>query len=281
MIRNYNGQVDRTLIRGLKKVCNVSAENEKNLFEALKKDGKVSFYENLDFFGLPDEMSKKVTLRTEKSIKKYLKEDVEKRVDTYLKAHKHEEDYLLSALVEYIKENSKFPERDVMKQIEKAAEAKRIAELPTSNECIKKEITKQDIALEILELAEEIMEYNKENNPDAIFTPVEPYHARMSIDSDEFSGMITQEIYYGTGDVRDYGCELRINDNRGIGVIHISYRHDYLPIIRLGKGLRENIDIKLTESLIIIHKGFVEMAKKIDFEFESEIDYQKFSSKKE
>ena len=57
--RNYNGTVNHRVMRDLRKLCDVNAENEKELFEAFRKKGEVSVYENLDpFTGSPDERIK-------------------------------------------------------------------------------------------------------------------------------------------------------------------------------------------------------------------------------
>lgn len=278
MIRNYNGKVNRAVIRDLRKLTHVNAENERNLFEVFDEKGEVSVYENLDFFGFPDEMSTVVTLKTEAEVKEYLKKDFIKRVDGYLERKKHDEDYFLSALIEFVKANGRFPERDGMRQMEKDAEAKRIAGLPTSNECDKKEITIQDIALEILELAEEIMESRRENNPKDITTPVEPYPERLWIETNEFQGSILYAKYYGYKDFRDYSCAIRFKGYRDVETIKIDYCSDGTPIVTTKNFMDEKLDVSVTEYLITIHKGFVEMAKETEFEFESEIDYQKFAS---
>lgn len=278
MIRNYNGKVNRALIRDLRKLCGVNAENERNLFEVFDKNGEVSVYENLDFFGCPDEMSTVVTLKTETEVKKYLKKDFAKRVDGYLSHKEPDKDFFLNALIEFVKANARFPERDAMRQMEKDAESKRVAELHTSNECVKKEITIQDIALEILELAEEIMESRRENNPKDIDTPVEPYPERLWIETDEFQGSILYAKYYGYKDFRDYSCAIRFKGYRDVKTITIGYCSDGTPVIRAEDFFEKKLDVSITEYLIIIHKSIVEMAKKTDFEFESEIDYQKFSS---
>lgn len=278
MIRNYNGKVNRAVIRDLRKLTHVNAENERNLFEVFDEKGEVSVYENLDFFGFPDEMSTVVTLKTEAEVKEYLKKDFAKRVDGYLSHKEPDKDFLLSALIEFVKENARFPERDAMRQMEKDAEAKRIAELPTSNECVKKEITIQDIALEILELAEEILEFRRENEPKSVFTPVEPYPERSWVETDEFEGNILHQKYYGWKDFRDYSCAIRIKGYRDVETIMIEYCSDGTPVITPKNFMDKELDVSVTEYLITIHKGIVEMAKKTELEFESEIDYQKLSA---
>lgn len=113
MIRNYNGNVNRAVMRDLRRLCDVNAENERNLFEAFAQKGGVSVYENLDpFTGCPDEMSNVVTMKSEAEIEEYLKKDFLKRIEGYLAYRKPAEDYLLSALIEFVKENGRFPEKD-------------------------------------------------------------------------------------------------------------------------------------------------------------------------
>jgi len=166
MIRNYNGNINRAVVRDLRRLCDVNAENERNLFEAFDQKGEVSVYENLDpFTRCSDEMSNVVTMKSEAEIQEYLKKDLLERLERCLGYKKTAEDYLLCALIEFIKTNGRFPEKDEMRQLEKNAEAKRIAELPSDVVTVPKEITEQDMAKEILELAEEIMEARRENNP--------------------------------------------------------------------------------------------------------------------
>ena len=278
MIRNYNGKVNRAVIRDLRKLTHVNPENERNLFEVFDEKGEVSVYENLDFFGFPDEMSTVVTLKTEAEVKEYLKKDFAKRVDGYLSHKELDKDFFLSALIEFVKENVRFPERDAMRQMEKDAESKRIAELPTSNECVKKEITIQDIALEILELAEKILEFRRENEPKSVFTPVEPYPERSWVETEEFEGNILHQKYYGWKDFRDYSCAIRIKGYRDVETITIEYCSDGTAVITPKNFMDEELEVSVTEYLITIHKGIVEMAKKTELEFESEIGYQKLSA---
>jgi len=272
MIRNYNGKVNRTVIRDLRKLCGVNAENERNLFEVFDKNGEVSVYENLDFIGMPDEFSTVVTLKTETEVREYLKKDFEKRMEGYLSHRKPDDDFLLSALVEFVKANTRFPERDEMRQLEKEAETKRIAEFSTSDEPVKKEVTIQDIALEILELAEEIMEFYREHEPQSIRTPDEPYPERFWIETDEFQGNIVHQGYYGYEDSRDYSCAIEFKGNRDVERITIGYWSDATPTIRAWNWRGKELDVSVTEYLITIHKAIVEMAKKTGLEFESEID---------
>lgn len=279
MIRNYNGNVNRSVMRDLRKLCDVNAENERILFDAFDQKGEVSVYENLDpFTGCPDEMSDVVTMTSEEEIKEYLKKDFIGRVEGYLNHRKPAEDYLLSALIEFIKENGRFPERDGMRQLEKNAEEKRIAELPSDAITARKEITEQDMAREILELAEEIMESRRENNPDDIVVRVEPYPESYWIDTEEFQGNILHERYYGSKDFHDYSCAIRIKGYHDVETISIYYCHGGGdPALVTAKDFCDDeIDVPVTNYLITIHKSMVEMAKAEGIEFTSEIDYDKF-----
>lgn len=281
MIRDYNGNVNRAVIRDLRRLCDVNAENERNLFEAFAQKGEVSVYENLDpFTGCPDEMSDVVTMKSETEIKEYLKKDFLKRVEGYLDYKKPAEDYLLSALIEFIKENGKFPEKDVMRQLEKNAEEKRIAELPSDAVTAPKEMTEQDMAREILELAEEIMESRRENNPDDIVVRVEPYPESYWIETDDFKGNILHQRYYGSNDFHDYSCSIRIKGYHDVETISIGYSYGCGdPAYATPKDFcGEEIDVPVTAYLITIHKSIVEMAKAEGIEFTSEIDYNKFQA---
>lgn len=279
MIRNYNGNVNRAVVRDLRKLCDVNAENERNLFEVFDQKGEVSVYENLDpFTGCPDEMSDVVTMKSETEIKEYLKKDFIGRVEGYLKYKKPAEDYMLSALIGFIKENGRFPEKDGMRQLEKEAEAKRIAELPSNAVTVSKEITEQDMAREILELAEEIMESRRENNPDDIVVRVEPYPESYWIETEEFQGNILHERYYGSKDFHDYRCAIGIKGYHDVDTIKIGYYYSNSNEVYVTAEdfLEKEPDVPVTDYLITIHKSMVEMAKAEGIEFTSEIDYDKF-----
>lgn len=275
MIKNYNGNVNHAVLRDLREMCDVNAENERSLFEAFNQYGKVSVYENLDpFLGCPDEMSTVVTMKSKAEVKEYLKKDFLGRVEGYLDNKKPAEDYLLSALVEFVKDNGKFPEKDVMSQLEKEAEKKRIAELPSDMANVPKEITEQDIAKEILELAEEIIEARWITKPDDIFHHDEPYD-ELTISDDNVELVITWKRYFGYGDSRDYSCLAYCRDEVDIENILFLYQYDGTADIEVKGWSRNDIDIS-TNTLLSIHKFIVEMAKKEGIEFTSEIDYSKF-----
>ena len=215
MIRNYNGNINRAVMRDLRKLCDVNAENERNLFGAFNQNGEVSVYENLDpFLGCPDEMSTVVTMKSEAEVKEYLKKDFIGRVEGYLDYKKPAEDHLLSALVEFVKSNGKFPEKDEMCQLEKEAEEKRIAELPNGTENAPEDITEQDVTREILELAEEIIEARRITKPEDIFVHVEPYDDELTISDDNVHMVIIWKRYYGCGDSRDYSCSVYFREDR-------------------------------------------------------------------
>lgn len=279
MLRNYNGNVNRVVLRDLKKLCGVNAENENILFEAFDENGEVSVYENLDpFTGCPDEMSTTVTLKSETEIKEYLKKDFIGRVEGYLSHKKPTEDYLLSSLIEFIKAKCEFPEKDVMRQLEKDAEAKRIAELSLNITSTQKDITEQDVAKEILELAEEIMESRRENNPKSI--GIRSDFEILWIETNKLHGNIFCERYCRTEDLSDYSCALAPKDSNDdiideILIKHCSDGETYVT----AKDLFDNkVDVSITEYLITIHQCIVEMAKAEGVEFTSEIDYKKFKT---
>ena len=279
MIRSYNGSINRRLIRDLKRIGSISAENETNLFEHFDSAGEVSVWENVcPFTHCPDEMSTIVTLKSEEEIRDYLKKDLIKRVEGYLDNEKPEEDYLLTAIVAFIKENGIFPIDGAMKQLEKEAEAKRIASIPeVSSSPIK--ITMQDVIKEILELAEEIMELRREHNPDDILTPPEPYPQRLFLQADSFKGNVYYRRYYGTGTSKDYDCYFSTRNQYFNECIRMEYDYDNTPRATLvdfdgNDGKRE-----ISDDIITIHKEIGELAKKEGAEFISQIDYEELSAK--
>ncbi len=130
MNRNYNEKANYSIVQDLWELCEMNAENERNLFEVFHQEGEVSVYDNLDpFTGCPDDLSTVLTLKSETEVKEYLKKDFLTSIKEYLEYRKPDGDYLLNALIEFIKENRKFPEKDVMRQLEEKAEAKRITNL--------------------------------------------------------------------------------------------------------------------------------------------------------
>lgn len=278
MIRNYNGNVNRAVVRDLRKLCDVNAENERNLFEVFDQKGEVSVYENLDpFTGCPDEMSTVVTMKSETEVKEYLKKDFLTRVEGYLDYRKPDEDYLLSALIEFVKENSRFPEKDAMRQLEKNAEAKRIADLSSDTIANPKEITEQDMSKEILELAEEIIEARRETKPEDIWVHVEPYDDELSLSNDEFSMDIKWDRYEGRGDSSDYSCSVTMRKDTDIDRVIFQYQYDGTIGVRVEGWHTTGTDVSI-QTLISIHKFVVQMAKAEGLEFTSEIDYGKFQT---
>lgn len=276
MIRNYNGNINRAVMRDLRKLCDVNAENERNLFEAFNQNGEVSVYENLDpFLGCPDEMSTVVTMKSEAEVKEYLKKDFIGRVEGYLDHKKPAEDHLLSALVEFVKANGKFPEKEEMCQLEKEAEEKRIAELPNGTANAPEDITEQDVTREILELAEEIIEARRITKPDDIWVHVEPYDDELSLSNDEFSLDIQWDRYYGRGDSSDYSCAVTMKKDKDIDRVLFQYQYDGTTAVRVEGWHTTGTDVAIP-TLIAIHKFVVEMAKAEGIEFTSEIDYDKF-----
>ncbi len=282
MIRNYNGSVNRTVIRDLRKLCDVNAENERNLFEVFQKEGKVSVYANLDpFTGCPDELSTVVTMKSEAEVREYLKKDFLGRVEGYLdhiiRYQNLPDDYLMSSLVEYIKKSGRFPENDEMRQLEKDAEAKRIADLPSGTITTPKEMTEQDMAREILELAEEIIEARRETRPEDIFVHVEPYDDELPLSNDEFYMVIQWDRYEGRGNSSDYSCSVTMRKNINIDRVLFQYQYDGTIGVKVEGWLTTGTNLSI-QNLIAIHKFVVQMAKAEGIEFTSEIDYGKFQA---
>ncbi len=272
MIRNYNGNVNRSVLRKLKELSSVIAENEKNLMETFAKNGEVSFYENLGFFGLPDELSEIKTLKSEEEIKEYLKKDVESRIKRCLKKYNADDDYLLKSVVEFIKTNSRYPIKEELKTLECEAEAKRIAELPPEEKETKK-ITTQNVMEEILELAEEIMESRRETNPDDISQHVEPYPDELGLQNDDFRLNIQFDRYYGHDNSCDYSLKVLTRKCNVADLISFQRWANGKVFFDVAAGRGEKISLPMG-LLFKIHKCIVELAEKEGIEFTSEIDYE-------
>lgn len=280
MIRNYNGNVNRAIVRELKKMCRVNVENLKNLLEEYVQNGEVSFFINLcPFTGCPDEMSELITLKSEIEIREYLKKDFQQRLEVYLSSKKHAEDYLLNSLLEFIKENSgNFPSKDEMKQLEQAAETKRIAELSSREETITTLNTEELILNEILELAEEIMEARREVKPEDISVHDEPYQDYLRLENNNFYVVIQWNRYYRNSNSSDYTCTVIMKDDDIIDTISFYYQYDGTVSIQAEDWCERTVDTEtIKDRFVIIHKGIVEIAKEEELEFITEIDYQNVS----
>lgn len=272
MIRNYNGNVNRTLLRGLKKLCMVNAEDEKNLSNAYAKDGKVSFYENTDFFGLPDEMSELITLESQNEINDYLKKNLEKKLELFLHGKDTTSDYLLTSVISFIKEKGYFPIADEMRKLECEAESKRLIDFPVDLTAIMPS-TKQNMLKEVMELCEEIFESRKSSNSKDIELHVEPYWDQLSITSDNFYVTISWDRHYGQGNNNDYRLSVRFKGDSDICVASFQSYGSEMYIISKD-WCEKDIDLSV-DHLIAIHQDICKIAEEEGIEFLTEIDYEK------
>ena len=280
MIRNYNGVVNHSTLRDLKRLCDVNAENFKNLSEAYAQDSEVSFYTNLDpIIGCPDEMSKLVTLKSEAEITDYLKKDFIERLEGYLGFRHPDKDYLLDELIGFFKENGgKYPSKDEMRKLEITAENKRVTELPADAVTAETPNTVQELLKETLELAEEIMEARRETKPDDILIHVEPYCDELGLSNDDFCATISWNRHYGVGNNSDYSLHVRMLDDEVVQTISI-HQYGGKADVHAENWYQDSIDEKaLTDCFVTIHKGMVEFAEEEGIEFLSEIDYSKISA---
>ena len=283
MIRNYNGKVNRAILRDLRELCDVNDGNLLNFLEAFAKNGEVSFYTNLcPFTGCPDEMSDTHTLTSEEEIREYLKKNAEGRLEEYLQSIEHKNptaDHLMAAVVEFIKENAKYPNKDEMRQLEIVAEAKRIAELPAGTVTQEMPQTDQDMMREIMELAEEIFESRQLTDPKDIHRHAEPYEDELFVESGDFDGSIRWDRHYGNGDSCDYSLVGDLSDNGDIIIVRFRpyYGDDVLKVrVYAQHYWYRDREINLsTDHLITVHKSIVDLAEQEGIEFISEIDYEK------
>jgi len=289
MIRNYNGDINRTILRNLKKICDVCDENFENLLERYMLDGKVSFYTNLcPFTGTPDFASKGRTLKSYGEIEAFIKTDLHNRLNMFLDCQtvwyepEHNgdflNDYLFSEVYEFILDHARYPNKEEMRELEYVAELKRILASP-EEEIQKKPITEKDIVKEILELSEEIIESRRETKPRDIWVHVEPYPDDLEIDSENFGAVFKYNRYDACGNSTDYYLDVFFKDHM------YSTRKVYRVDFRCYTEGRYEIfaqncnDLELDlpkEKLIMVHKGIVEMAIAEGIEFLSEVDYQAF-----
>lgn len=264
MIKNYNGNAPTHVIWGLQKLCEVNAVNMETLMKTFKEKGAVSFYINLDIFGLPDEMSEIKTLNSEEEIREYLKHDFENRLNIFL-SRNNINDYLVNSLVEFVRvNNGTFPNDEEMKQLEKAAEEKRLANLSHSTS----PITKQPLLREIFELAKQIMELERSKSPTNIISHFEPYWDELKLQTDllYFNILLDKEL-----DPPQYFCNIRIKDEDVTKSLRLSLNKD--GTLNVTHILNSQTDTSL-DRFIAIHKEVLSIAKKQGIEFVSEIDYQ-------
>lgn len=271
MIRNYNGTVNRTLLRGLHKLCMVNATDEKNLFDTYAQNGDVSFYENTDFLGLPDEMSNLITLKSESEISDYLKKHFEKKLDHFLHGKKTDTDYLLTAVITFIKEKGYFPIDEEMRKLECEAENKRLIDFPVDLTAPTRS-TKEDLLKEVMELSEEIFEKRKLNKPKDIYTHVEPYWDQLSITTDNFYITISWDRYYGRGDNSDY--KLTVSSYNNHDIYFTTLQHYGAEVFITAKNwCYKPIRLSL-DQLIAVHKEICKIAELEGIEFLTEINYE-------
>ena len=278
MIRNYNGKINRAMMRDLRKICEMFAENEQNLLEVFKNNGKVMVYENYDtILNYSENMLSVITLTKESEIEEYIKNSFMKMLNEYLKYKMPIRDYFMNALIEFVKENGKFPEKDAMTQLEKNAEKKRISKLSNNIRNVQNKLTKHDIIKEVLELAEEIIETRLVTNPKDISVNVKKFSEELTILDDKIDLVIKSEGNYDYTDDYNYSClfyiKEKINIVNNIDNILFYYRSDGIADVAV-EGLRsDNISINV---LLCMHKFIVKKAREEEIEFTSEIDYSKF-----
>ena len=166
-----------------------------------------------------------------------------------------------------------------MRQLEKDAEAKRISDLPSDTIATPKEIMDQDVAREILQLAEEIIEARRETRPEDIFVHVEPYDDDLSLSNGEFSMTIKWDRYEGVGDSSDYSCSVTIRNTNITDIFEVLFQYEYDGTIYVrGESLFKGVTDVTMQTLIAIHKFVAQMAKAEGIEFTSEIDYDKLQT---
>lgn len=282
MIRNYNGNVNRSILRGLKELCALQKENFKTLWGKFSEDGKVSFYTDLDFLtGCPDEMSRTVTLASEAEIKEYLKNDFKERLEMFFDSKKPDEDYLLNILSDFLKENGGvFPSEDEMKKLEQKAELQRIAELSADDASRQAPNEEQKILKEILEFSEEIMELRRARKPDDIEVHVEPYDDELGLETEDFYATISYDRYYASDSNKDYTCSVSMRKSNVVDTIEFQYGYyDDLAYANAHNWIGAKLELpSIYAELITVHKALAEIAEKEGLEFISEVEYSKLSA---
>lgn len=278
MIKNYNGKVSRRVLGDLRKICDVNEKNRESLIEKLAKDGEVSFCVNLDpFTGEPDEMSDVMTLKSEAEVEDYLKKDFKERLNGYVEYRQLNNDPLVQSIVSYLTENNGiYPERNVMRELETAAEEKRKMALPeTATQPIS---AKDKLLKEILELTEVVMEARRETNPEDIWEHVEPYDDELNITTcDDFEAILRCGAHYSRGDSTDYKLyALMKKDHMRISFL---YRYDGDVSVSAEDDWKQYVDVEdIWDHIITVHKGMIEIAKNEGLEVTSEVDYEELSA---
>lgn len=279
MKRNYNGTINFTLIGDLRRLCKINEENRENLSKMLEECGEGRFYTNLDpFTGCPDEMSDINTLKSEEEIAEYLKKDLDERIKQWKKHRRIKDDILLNILIDFVKEHAYYPEGEELHKLEKAAESARLATL--SDEEAKEQISEEKLLiLEVLQLAEEIMETRRIKNPDDIRIPVEPYPECLTISNGDFRASIQHQAYYGSHNSTDYSVFMGPISNTHIFKIYFCYDYDGSATVESTSWGDIELDISnIIDQLIDAHKNIVEIAKKEGLQFTPEVDYKKLSA---
>ncbi len=271
MLKNYNGAVNRSVLRGLKKVSKSNAETSEYLYSVLNSYGEVSVYTNLCLTADCHEEYRTVILKSEADVKEYLKKDLEQRLENYLQEWRLKADFLLTAVISFLKENEgRYPNKEEMRQLEIAAENERIASAPLETKT--EPPANWMILKEILELAEEIMETRWENNPKDFFA-LHPYTDRLNLSNKDCDITIEWRKVYRNN--RDYSCEIGIDGYQ----IHLFYCNDTDPDLYVKNWGNKSValeDVKdLNQYMIQVHQFIVEVAQREEIEFVSEVDYEK------
>ena len=273
MLRNYNGDVNRFVIRGLKEVSKATAEHNEYFQSALDTNREVSVY--TDMYGeLGDYRT--ITLKGKEEIEEYLRKSLQQKLEKYLQKKQPKEDFLLTAVISFLKENDgRYPTKEEMRQLEIAAENERIASAPLETEA--EPAANWMILKEILELAEEIMEAKSETKPEEIYKFIEPYPDVLKLSNDRCCISIERR-YFRYGNNRDYSVNIQIIDGYQI---YVYYCNDTDPDFYVKEWHNKIISPEevgdLNKYVIIAHQFLVEVAQQEGFEFVSEVDYEKFN----
>lgn len=256
MAHIYNGLLNRSVLKDLQALCELVV-HEDELYNILRVDGKVSLYANV-----PDEPflePRILILKSKKAIDEYAKWVRMKHIKRYIRVHNISKDFLLNEVISYVKRNGNFPKKANMIKLEKEAEAKRLAILKCN---FHKMVTKQALASEILILVSDI---SKKRQADIDYDGENIAKYEYAID-DFF-------IRYYRNRYTQYCIARVVTKNRKSIDIKFFYS-DGKAMVCMDDVSYNPDDNSFKKWLIKIHKAFIKEARRLGFDFVTEIDYK-------
>ena len=266
MKRVYNGTVNMSFRRDLRRLIGEYWDYYNTWIEEIAKEGSITVDEDFSLF----RESIPTTFHSEKEIEDFLTGRLNKRLDDLQKRWKL--GIFERMVIDFIRRNAwKYPSPGELMNIATEAEAERI-----QIEGMTPPITSEIIAREILRLCSEIMEQAREkpseNWPEErVFTPVNPYPEEFSMEVQTYRCDMEHGMQGSDEGDLEYRCKFFVKypdiDWIEIRLDRSGTTYCQFAINRLNQ---EEFNWKL---LLSRYKGVLERAKEYQIEFLNEIDF--------